>query len=180
MVLDTQQRISTIVHASTVQDPFHTSTVQELLHASTTQESFYQVCYSNILRLRLILEAIQRPCHLKINQQPCRMPCHHTVIMFLKNPKYPYFGLVFYFLCPLHLPVFLPSKKKKKSKIQHAFLVALLLTYLQKKKMKFLPSIKKQMQKKFSEGEVAAQLHRVKSWSRSMNSLCLQIRGNKM
>ena len=46
--------------------------------------------------------------------------------------------------------------------------------------MKFLPSIKKQMQKKFSEGEVAAQLHRVKSWSRSMNSLCLQIRGNKI
>ena len=46
--------------------------------------------------------------------------------------------------------------------------------------MKFLPSIKKQMQKKFSEGEVAAQLHRVQNWSRSMNSLCLQIRGNKI
>ena len=41
MVLNTQQRISTIIHASTLQDPFCTSTMQELPHATTTQESLW-------------------------------------------------------------------------------------------------------------------------------------------
>ena len=41
MVLNTQQWISTIVHASTLQDPFCTSTMQELPHATTTQESLW-------------------------------------------------------------------------------------------------------------------------------------------
>ena len=41
MVLDTQQRISTIIYAFVVQDLLQTSTVQELLHTSTAQESLW-------------------------------------------------------------------------------------------------------------------------------------------